>query len=89
VTAGQEFRDAVRSAAAYSADGGTQGWLLSEEQFGLIFTAGEKYAAAALLSLAAEIDQYRALLADAVSPAALLAWAGAARMARERAGEGP
>jgi hypothetical protein len=42
----EAFRRAVRDAVTYSADDGTCGWLLSEEQFQRIFGAGEEFAAA-------------------------------------------
>lgn len=86
MTAREDFRAAVRSAATYAADEGTQGWLLTEAQFAAIDAAGDEYRAGALLSLAADLDR-RANVPSSLSQRVRDAFRAAALMAR-RAAEG-
>ena len=83
MTAREDFLAAVREAATYSADEGTQGWLLTEAQFSAIDRAGDAYAAAVLLSLAAAFDDMAGGMRRDVTGSA---FRYAANMARERAG---
>ena len=57
MTAREDFLAAVREAATYSADEGTQGWLLTEAQFAAIDRAADAYRSDGLLSLAAALDR--------------------------------
>ena len=57
MSAREQFESAVRSVATYNADPyGTSGYLLSEEQFAAIVAAADEYRAAALRSLAGELE---------------------------------
>ena len=99
MTAREDFRAAVREAATYAADEGTQGWLLTEAQFAAIDTAGERISSAAwsaawdegrrhaLRSLAADLDAESRYPGQHVAVCA--AFRRAARMARKRAREAP